>query len=56
MGRFLYSFGRFLQVVGMILLPLGIAGNLSPRDPLTLSQSITMASVGVLSFIIPFGI
>lgn len=50
MGRFLYACGRFLQVVGMILLPLGIAGNLSPRDPLTLGQSLGLAGAGVLVF------
>jgi hypothetical protein len=52
MARVLDSAGRFLQVVGLILLPLGIAGNLSPREPLTLGQSLGMAGVGVLVFMV----
>jgi hypothetical protein len=52
MVRFLDSVGRFLQVVGLILLPLGIAGNLSPHNPLTLWQSLSMAGVGVLVFMV----
>jgi len=43
----LYKLGRFLQVVGMILLPVAIAGNLAPETPLTLWQSLTLSGIGI---------
>jgi drug/metabolite transporter (DMT)-like permease len=46
----LYRLGRLLQVVGMILLPLAIAGNLAPGTPLDLRQSLTLSGVGVVVF------
>lgn len=45
-----YKLGRFLQIVAMILLPLAIAGNLSPERPLTLGQSLTLSALGVIVF------
>jgi hypothetical protein len=48
----LYKLGRFLQVVGMILLPVAIAGNLVPETPLTLWQSLTLSGIGVIVFTI----
>jgi hypothetical protein len=50
-GVMVYKLGRFLQIVAMILLPLAIAGNLSPERPLTLGQSLTMSTIGVIVFI-----
>ena len=50
MGAFLYRLGRLLQLIGMILLPLAIAGNLSPENPLDLRQSLMLSGAGVLVF------
>jgi hypothetical protein len=41
-----------MQLVGMILLPLAIAGNLSPENTLTLKQSLTLSGTGVVVFIV----
>jgi len=43
----LYKLGRFLQVVGMILVPIAIAGNLAPDTPLDLRTSLTLSFLGV---------
>jgi hypothetical protein len=50
----LYRLGRFLQLVGMVLLPLAIAGNLSPHDPLELRTSLTLSAVGVAVFLVGY--
>lgn len=50
MGPFLYRLGRLLQLIGMIMLPLAIAGNLKPDDPLDLKTSLTLSGVGILVF------
>jgi hypothetical protein len=47
---FLYKLGRFLQVVGMVLLPLAVAGNLSPRNTLDLRTSLTLSGIGICVF------
>jgi hypothetical protein len=46
----LYRLGRFLQLVGLFLLPLAIAGNLSPERPMDLRTSLTVSGVGVAVF------
>jgi hypothetical protein len=46
----LYKLGRFLQVVGMIVLPVAIAGNLAPGEPLDLRASLLLSAVGVAVF------
>jgi hypothetical protein len=43
----LYKLGRLLQIVGLILLPLAIAGNLSPEKPMDLRSSLTLSAIGV---------
>jgi hypothetical protein len=43
----LYRLGRMLQIIGMILLPLAIAGNLSPEDPLSLKESLSLSGAGI---------
>jgi hypothetical protein len=50
----LYLLGRLLQLAGMILLPLAIAGNLSPHDPLELRTSLTISAVGVGVFVVGY--
>jgi hypothetical protein len=46
----LYRLGRLLQVIGMILLPLAVAGNLSPQNTLSLRESLMLSGVGVAVF------
>jgi drug/metabolite transporter (DMT)-like permease len=46
----LYKLGRLLQILGLILLPLAIAGNLSPDRPMDLRSSLTLSAVGVVVF------
>jgi hypothetical protein len=46
----LYKLGRLLQIFGLILLPLAIAGNLSPERPMDLRQSLTLSAVGIIVF------
>ena len=43
----LYKLGRYFQLVGMILLPVAIAGNLAREDLIDLKTSLTMSGVGV---------
>jgi hypothetical protein len=50
----LYKVGRVLQLVGLLLLPLAIAGNLSPEDPLSLGRSLTISGIGVGVFILGY--
>jgi hypothetical protein len=45
----MFSFGRFLQLVGLVLLPMAIAGNLA-NERLTLKESLAMSGVGILIF------
>ena len=45
-----YKLGRLLQLIGLILLPLAIAGNLSPERPMDLRASLTLSAVGVIVF------
>lgn len=46
----LYKLGRLLQIIGLILLPLAIAGNLSPERPMDLRQSLTLSAIGIVVF------
>jgi hypothetical protein len=46
----LYKLGRLLQIVGLILLPLAIAGNLSPEHQMDLRESLTLSAIGVVVF------
>ena len=45
----MFALGRLLQLLGLILLPVAIAGNLA-NERLTLMQSLTLSAVGVLVF------
>ena len=45
-----YKLGRVLQVLGMIILPVAIAGNLAPGEPLSLGNSLKLSGVGVAVF------
>jgi hypothetical protein len=48
----LYKFGRFLQVVGLILLPVAIAGNVAREDQVNLRLSLTLSAVGIGVFVL----
>jgi hypothetical protein len=50
----LYRLGRALQVVGMILLPLAVAGNLSPEHTLSLKASLLLSGVGIGVFVLGY--
>jgi hypothetical protein len=52
----LYRLGRVLQVVGMLILPVAIAGNIAPGEPLNLKASLTLSAVGVLVFVLGYAI
>lgn len=52
----LYRIARLLQLIGLILLPVAIAGNLQevaggPRK-LTVKESLTLSAVGVGVFVV----
>jgi len=51
-----YKVGRFLQVVGMILLPLGIAGNVADPQRIDLKTSLSISAVGVVVFLVGYAI
>jgi hypothetical protein len=42
----LYKIGRFLQLLGLILLPVGMAGNLARPDEFGTKSVIVMLGVG----------
>ncbi len=44
-----YKVGRFLQLLGLVILPASIAGNLA--DKLDLRESLLMAGGGVVVFV-----
>ncbi len=46
----LYKCGRLLQLLGMLILPVAIAGNLVPGEPLNLRDSLKLSGVGVAVF------
>jgi hypothetical protein len=45
----MYNLGRLLQLLGLLILPLAIAGNLA-GERLSLKDSLTMSGVGVVVF------
>jgi hypothetical protein len=53
-GPILYRLGRMLQLIGLLMLPLAIAGNLSPNDPMTLGQSLTFSAIGIGVFMLGY--
>jgi len=47
----LYTFGRLLQMVGLIVLPVAIAGNLAPEPQgISLWSSLKLSALGVVIF------
>jgi hypothetical protein len=50
MRAFLYSVGRFLQVVGMLVLPAGMVGNIIDPVRVDLKTSLMVAGAGIIIF------
>jgi hypothetical protein len=48
----LYKLGRLLQLVGLILLPVAIAGNVAREEQINLRVSLTLSAVGVGVFVL----
>jgi hypothetical protein len=48
----LYKVGRLLQVVGLILLPLAVAGNVAREEQINLKMSLTLSAIGVGVFVL----
>ena len=46
----LYKLGRFLQVVGMVLLPVGIAGDVTGR--VKFGTALALSAAGVVVFLV----
>lgn len=46
----LYKLGRFLQLLGMILLPIAMAGEVT--QTLSLGRMLMVASVGIVLFMV----
>lgn len=46
----LYRIARMLQLGGLLLLPIAIAGDVALR--LTLRQSLSLSAIGVIAFIL----
>jgi len=45
-----YKLGRFLQLAGLVILPLAIAGNLARPDELTTRYTLGTSAVGITVF------
>ncbi len=50
----LYKVGRFLQLVGMLLLPIAIAGNVYDERQVTLWRSLTISGIGIAVFTVGY--
>ena len=49
----LYKLGRFLQLLGLLILPVGLAGNLVPEPrQLDLRTSLAISACGMVVFFI----
>lgn len=56
MAAVLYKLGRVMQLVGLLLLPLAIAGNIAPDKPTTLGQSLWLSAIGITIFMVGYGL
>jgi hypothetical protein len=52
----LYKLGRLLQFVGLLLLPIAMAGNLVPDIPVSLGNMLALTVLGVLVFFIGYSL
>jgi hypothetical protein len=42
-----YAIGRFLQLLGLILLPVGVAGNVARPDVIGVKESLYVTAAGI---------
>jgi hypothetical protein len=54
MKALLYSLGRLLQLAGLIILPVAVAGNAADR--LTLWQTLSLSAGGMAVFLAGWGL
>jgi hypothetical protein len=54
MRAFLYSVGRILQVVGMLVLPGGMVGNMIDPARVDVKTSLMVAGAGIIVFTIGY--
>jgi hypothetical protein len=47
-----YKLGRFLQLLGLILVPVALAGNMAREKEVTLGVMLAIAGAGMLLFYI----
>jgi hypothetical protein len=47
-----YKLGRFLQLLGLLIAPVGIAGNLARPEEITVKISLAIAAGGMLVFLL----
>jgi hypothetical protein len=52
----LFRLGRFLQLVGMIVAPVGMAGNIVRPEQVSVQDSLAVATVGVVIFAAGWGL
>lgn len=48
----LYRLGRFLQLLGLLIAPVGLAGNLARPDLVTPGRELTILVVGITLFVL----
>ena len=48
----LYKLGRFLQLVGLLVMPVGIAGNLARPKDVTEGKELLIAGGGLVVFLL----
>lgn len=51
-----YRVGRFLQMLGMLIAPIGMAGNIINPDAVSLGTSLSVAVFGAVIFAIGWSI
>ncbi len=54
MRTFLYQIGRFLQVVGMLVMPAGMVGNMIDPVRVELKTSLLVAAAGIVVFMLGY--
>jgi hypothetical protein len=46
----LYKLSRFLQLLGLLICPVGIAGNVARPEDVTVKMSLMISGAGILIF------
>ncbi|HEV3204872.1 MAG TPA: hypothetical protein VGY77_10835 [Gemmataceae bacterium] len=47
-----FKIGRFLQLLGLLIAPVGIAGNLARPDEVDVKTTLAIAAFGITVFVI----